>query len=224
MAGNSPKSLPCTESSCKLPSPENSVAQSAGGNSLSLLWSRMSSFSWLSPAKTSAGNSLSLLKPRSSRWRLLSPAKASAGNSLSLLWSRLSTCSWLSMGSSKSPGNTFKRFWLSDKTLKFDKLVNVSDSNCCKSKRPRSKSCRLFKEANTLLGKTNSGFPESENRCKLLEEVKASSATLVMFCSLKLTSLKRRAPTRPQFARCFAPSSFWRQLHGKQPKSVAWIG
>ena len=112
------------------------------------------------------------------------------------------------MGRSKSSGNTFNRFWLSDKILKFDKPVNVSDSTCCKPKPPKSSSCKLSNGANTLSGKKDNRLAESDNRCKPREEVKASSAILVMFCLFKLTSLRRRTPIRWQFARCFAPSSF----------------
>ena len=57
------------------------------------------------------------------------------------------------MGRSKSSGTTFNRFWLRDKIFKFDKPVNVSDSTCCKPKRPRSKSCKLSNGANTFAGK-----------------------------------------------------------------------
>ena len=133
-------------------------------------------------------------------------------------------CSSAGRGRSKFFGNTFKRFWLRDKILKLDNPENVSDSKCFKPKRPKSSNCKLSKGANISLGKTGNLFAESDNRCKHLEEAKASSATLVMFCSLKLTSLRLRTPTRLQLARCFAPWSLWWQRHGKHPKSAVWIG
>ena len=129
-------------------------------------------------------------------------------------------CSRAGMGRNKSSGKSVKRFWLSDKISKAVSPVNVSDSTCVKPKLPKSRSRKLPKGANNLFGKTGSGFPESDNFSKPNANVKASSATLVMSCLLKLTSFRCRVPTRWQFTRCFVPSSFCWQLHGKHSKSA----
>ena len=133
-------------------------------------------------------------------------------------------CNRAGMGRNNSSGKSFKRFWLSDKISKAVSPVNVSDSTCVKPKRPKSRNRKLPKGANNLFGKTGSRFPNSDNFSKPNANVKASSATLVICCSLKLTTVRRRTPMRLQFTRCFVPSSFCWQLHGKHPKLGLWTG
>ena len=86
IAGNSLRPLPSSQRFCRLPSPENILAQTSAGKSPSLLL-RSKSICKLSSAanrlpQTSRGNSFSLHPSRTSICRLPSVEKASACNLL----------------------------------------------------------------------------------------------------------------------------------------------
>ena len=187
-AGNSLSSFELRSSSWSLLSPEKILP----GKSASLFEPRSRVRNKGVLSKMPFGSEVNLFSLRSRTCSRGLCCKSSCGSTLSSFPSTIrspyssdlppsNNCSRAGMGRSKSSGNTFKRFWLRDKILKLDNPANVSDSTCCKPKRPKSSSCKLSKGANTFSGKTDNRFPESDNRCKPREEVKASSAILVMF-------------------------------------------